>query len=106
MSGGHPRVISAVIYDLDGTLLDTERLAKDAFNTIVRDVKAENKGAARAGRNDEWTWADHGRIIGTKKEYWSSLLIEEYALEGLIDGTPPTSRIISIQHSCIIMCIC
>jgi beta-phosphoglucomutase-like phosphatase (HAD superfamily) len=87
MSGQQPRIISAVIYDLDGTLLDTERLAKDAFNNIVRSVKASSgeSGSTSKGRNDEWTWADHGRIIGTKKEFWSALVISEYGLEGLID---------------------
>lgn len=80
------RKISAVIYDLDGTLLDTEKLAVRAVNTIVRDARTRDTSAGDTPqRTSNWSWADHARIIGTKKEFWSKLVIKEFGLEGLID---------------------
>ena len=58
--------IEGVIFDLDGTLIDYE----GASNTALK------RPIERAGYGDNFTWAIHGSIVGTKPEDWSKKVLE------------------------------
>jgi phosphoglycolate phosphatase-like HAD superfamily hydrolase len=65
---------SAVLFDLDGTLLDTESLSSSAI-----DIELEKHGA------EPVDWILKKRILGLPGPAWSKIVIEERNLSGVLD---------------------
>jgi pseudouridine 5'-phosphatase len=74
MSVSHDKLlIKAVIFDLDGTLLDTEKLSTQAMQTVLdRYDKTE-------------TWALKSQILGLRREEWSNIVVDYLDLKGKLD---------------------
>eukprot|EP00752_Nemacystus_decipiens_P004292 g3921.t1 len=62
--------IRAVVFDLDGTLLDTEELSSQSLQQSV----------GKFGK--EFTWEVKQKILGLRKESWAPIVIAELGLEG------------------------
>eukprot|EP00903_Cladosiphon_okamuranus_P018820 g17311.t1 len=62
--------IRGVIFDLDGTLLDTEELSSQSLQQSVR----------KFGK--EFTWEVKQKILGLRMESWAPIVIAELGLEG------------------------
>eukprot|EP01006_Ploeotia_vitrea_P033471 TRINITY_DN65549_c9_g6_i2.p2 TRINITY_DN65549_c9_g6~~TRINITY_DN65549_c9_g6_i2.p2 ORF type:complete len:230 (-),score=141.71 TRINITY_DN65549_c9_g6_i2:367-954(-) len=84
------KTMKAIIYDLDGTLLDTEPLSTVAINNVITEYYAEHKIAEdeQRGLVDE---ALKSRIIGMNDHDWSRVVIKELALahmkpEAIVQG--------------------
>jgi beta-phosphoglucomutase-like phosphatase (HAD superfamily) len=61
--------IKGVIFDLDGTLLDTELLSIKAINSVLQEKKATQKAT--------WTVEQHLGIIGMKGADWTKIVLKE-----------------------------
>jgi beta-phosphoglucomutase-like phosphatase (HAD superfamily) len=59
---------SAVVFDMDGTLLDTELVFKEIVWDVTRDL------------GFEMTTDVHGRIVGSSHEETKRLLVEAYGV--------------------------
>lgn len=68
-------VIKAVIFDLDGTLLDTETLSTKAIQTVLEPF----------GKADKFTWDLKKRLLGLRGEVWSQVVVDELDLDGRLD---------------------
>ena len=68
--------IRAVIFDLDGTLLDTEDISTRATEMVLRSYTD--------ARID---WATKQQILGMRGEDWSNVLIRKYNLEDKLSAT-------------------
>lgn len=66
--------IKAVIFDLDGTLLDTEILAAKAIQQVLLDV----------GCMQPYTWELNKQFLGLRGPDWSSLLINTLEINHVI----------------------
>jgi beta-phosphoglucomutase-like phosphatase (HAD superfamily) len=64
--------IEAVIFDLDGTLLDTETLSAQCIHSIV----------SKWGK--EFTWEVNKLTLGKRGDLWPGLVIGALNLEGLL----------------------
>ncbi|GAB5372787.1 hypothetical protein AAMO2058_001694700 [Amorphochlora amoebiformis] len=64
-----PLKIEAVLFDLDGTLLDFEGGSHDALNKVLEPYNST--GQARL------TWEMHGTIVGRRASEWSSEILEQ-----------------------------
>ena len=69
--GGGGIDVEAIIFDLDGTLIDFEGASHEALNAPL----------AAHGRAGGLTWALHGRIVGRKGEDWSRIVLEVMSME-------------------------
>lgn len=67
-SAFRPRPFSAIIFDMDGTLLDTEMVFKDVVHEVSRDL------------GFSMTEAIHLAMVGTSHEATSKLLVEAYGV--------------------------
>ena len=68
--------IKAVIFDLDGTLLDTEDISTRATEMVLSsytDAKID--------------WATKQQILGMRGEDWGNVLIRKYKLEDKLSAT-------------------
>ena len=68
--------IRAVIFDLDGTLLDTEPLSSRAIQQVLTRLKCPIP----------MSWEIQKRLLGLRGPDWSALLIDELKLHDLIDA--------------------
>lgn len=66
--------IKAVIFDLDGTLLDTETLASQAIEQVLSDI----------GCTKPYTWELNKQLLGLRGPDWSALLIKTLDISHLI----------------------
>jgi beta-phosphoglucomutase-like phosphatase (HAD superfamily) len=62
--------IAAVIFDLDGTLLDTETLSTAAMNQVLQ----------RFGDNYEVLWELKKKILGMRGDQWGRVVVEDLQL--------------------------
>ncbi|CAN0107707.1 unnamed protein product [Pylaiella littoralis] len=62
--------IRGALFDLDGTLLDTEELSSQALQRSV----------GKFGK--EFTWEVKQKILGLRKESWAPIVVTELGLEG------------------------
>ncbi|CAM9497416.1 unnamed protein product [Ectocarpus sp. 13 AM-2016] len=62
--------IRGVVFDLDGTLLDTEELSSQSLQQSV----------GKFGK--QFTWEVKQKILGLRKESWAPIVIAELGLEG------------------------
>lgn len=69
--------IRAVIFDLDGTLLDTESLSALAIQQVL----------TRLDCTIPMSWDIQKRLLGLRGPDWTSILINEMNLHDLIDST-------------------
>ncbi|CAM9220509.1 unnamed protein product [Discosporangium mesarthrocarpum] len=69
-----PVSISAVVFDLDGTLLDTEDLSSRAIQMSV----------GKFGKT--FTWETKKKILGMRKACWAPIVIADLELEGQLSG--------------------
>ena len=67
--------IRAVIFDLDGTLLNTEPLSSLAIQQVLTRLKCPIP----------MTWEIQKRLLGLRGPDWTALLIDELKLHGFID---------------------
>jgi HAD superfamily hydrolase (TIGR01509 family) len=67
--------IRAVIFDMDGTLLDSETLSACAIQQVL----------SRVGCTELMTWDLQKRLLGLRGEDWTSIIIKEMNLHGQID---------------------
>lgn len=68
--------IRGVIFDLDGTLLDTEPLSSRAIQQVLTSLKCPIP----------MSWEIQKRLLGLRGPDWSALLIDELKLHDLIDA--------------------
>lgn len=66
--------ISGVIFDLDGTLLDTEALSTRAMNQVLR----------RFGEGFQVDWALKKKILGMRGDEWGRVVVEELQLSEVL----------------------
>ena len=66
-------LIKAVIFDLDGTLLDTETLSTEAMQSVLDRYECKE------------TWELKSRILGLRGEEWSKVVINHFDLHGQLD---------------------
>mmetsp|Transcript_23234 Transcript_23234/g.37317 ORF Transcript_23234/g.37317 Transcript_23234/m.37317 type:complete len:332 (-) Transcript_23234:197-1192(-) len=64
-----PLKIEAVLFDLDGTLLDFEGGSHDALNKVLEPYNSTGKAAL--------TWEMHGTIVGRRASEWSAEILEQ-----------------------------
>eukprot|EP00468_Gymnochlora_sp_CCMP2014_P011860 CAMPEP_0167764804 /NCGR_PEP_ID=MMETSP0110_2-20121227/14272_1 /TAXON_ID=629695 /ORGANISM="Gymnochlora sp., Strain CCMP2014" /LENGTH=267 /DNA_ID=CAMNT_0007652321 /DNA_START=128 /DNA_END=931 /DNA_ORIENTATION=+ len=64
-----PVKIEAVLFDLDGTLLDFEGGSHDALNKVLEPYNSTGKA--------QLTWEMHGTIVGRRASEWSSEILEQ-----------------------------
>ena len=65
--------IAAVIFDLDGTLLDTETLSTQSIQMVLDRF------------NCEFTWALKERSLGQRGDMWSCMVVDELKLKGKLE---------------------
>lgn len=68
---------AAVVYDLDGTLLDTENLAWDAINAVVQQFGVEGG----------ITWDTRVKLLGLPGPTWAEIVLDESGLQGRLSPT-------------------
>lgn len=68
-------VIHAVIFDLDGTLLDTETLSAQAIQNVL----------VQAGCKNEFTWALRAQLFGLRGPEWSALVVDTLEMRGQLE---------------------
>lgn len=68
------RPIQAVIFDVDGTLLDTESISTKAIDNAIKLYKPDVSV----------TWDLKSRIIGLRGPEWTRLVISEMNLEDMM----------------------
>merc|ERR1711871_627933 len=64
-----PLKIEAVLFDLDGTLLDFEGGSHDALNKVLEPYNSTGKA--------QLTWEMHGTIVGRRASEWSAEILEQ-----------------------------
>ena len=64
------REISAVLWDLDGTLLDTETLSSEAIQAVLSDCGATLE------------WELKKTLMGLPGSVWPAMVVDAYALQG------------------------
>ena len=64
---------AAVVYDLDGTLLDTENLAWDAINAVVQE----------RGVQEGITWDTRVKLLGLPGPAWAEIVLADCGLQGV-----------------------
>lgn len=69
-----PIPIKAVIFDMDGTLLDTEQLSTDAIESVL----------VSRGVEEPFTWELKAKCLGLRGLHWTQLLIDHYKIEDRI----------------------
>ena len=67
------KVIKAVIFDLDGTLLDTETLSTQAMQMVLDRYDKQS------------TWELKKKILGMAGPMWSNIVVEWFDLQGKLD---------------------
>eukprot|EP00392_Amoebophrya_sp_AT5.2_P006209 g6219.t1 len=77
---------TAVIFDLDGTLIDTETCACEVINELVAGYVAEARGetgiSSERRQSRFWSKADHLAIIGKKADGWAPQVLATVGLGG------------------------
>src|SRR5687768_5761712 len=73
-SGG-PEMISAVLFDMDGTLLETEELKALSYARTAVELRPEHVGLADV-------LAAFGDLVGLSREEVASVLMRRLGLEG------------------------
>lgn len=74
--------IRAVIFDLDGTLLDTEPLSAIAIQQVLNSVQCPIA----------MTWDFQKRLLGLRGPDWSKIIIDEFDLHDRIDAATFVSQ--------------
>jgi pseudouridine 5'-phosphatase len=74
--------ISAVIFDLDGTLLDTETLSSNAIQMAL----------TRVGCQKPFTWDLKKKLLGLRGPDWSRMVVDELELHGILEPTELVSE--------------
>lgn len=62
---------AAVVYNLDGTLLDTENLSWDAINAVVQNLGVEGM-----------PWETRLKLLGLRELAWAEIVLAESGLRG------------------------
>jgi HAD superfamily hydrolase (TIGR01509 family) len=70
---GAPALARAVIWDLDGTLIDTESLSTDAINMVLAPYGVRCDIALKR------------EIVGTRRDWWTAHVVERLGLTGALD---------------------
>ena len=84
LAGTPRRNVSAILFDLDGTLLDTESLSDVA---MLQALKVQ--GGLLQRLNGKLPWELKSRILGMRGSEWSPIVIHYFrSTFGLGDGTP------------------
>jgi hypothetical protein len=83
--------IHAIIFDLDGTLLDTESLAIIAIQQVLD----------RFPGCEPITWELHRRLLGLRGPAWSPIVIEERGLTGKIT---PVEFVEAMEANLAVLC--
>ena len=81
------RQIRGIIFDLDGTLLDTELLSVRAINSVLVSRRAKQAAAPALPAAPAWTVQQHLQIIGMKGEQWTRVVLEQTGMSP--DILPP-----------------
>ena len=75
------RPIQAIVFDLDGTLLDTEGTSTQATEIAL---------APYTDRKIDWAIKE--QILGLRSEEWSKILVEKFQLQGSLSATKLASE--------------
>ena len=84
--------IRAVIFDLDGTLLDTETLSSTAIQRVLDSVGCEN----------EFTWDLRRKLFGLRGPDWSAMVVDELDIR---DRLEPTVLVTEWEHTLNQLCV-
>mmetsp|Transcript_23586 Transcript_23586/g.54878 ORF Transcript_23586/g.54878 Transcript_23586/m.54878 type:complete len:110 (-) Transcript_23586:1660-1989(-) len=80
MANATHKSVNAVIFDLDGTLLDTEALSDKAIIKAFGDSLPENIRAELREGGDRLPWEIKSQLLGKRGDEWTPLAIR-YAQE-------------------------
>jgi len=70
-----PLPLQAVVFDLDGTLLDTETLSAQAIQNVL----------VQAGCEKEFSWALRAQLFGLRGPEWSALVVDTLEMRGRLE---------------------
>ena len=82
--------ISGVVFDVDGTLLNTEPLSTQSIKRVLHEIEP-SAGVSSGGNDsssksiaDRFDWSLNQRILGLPRDKWIPLLIDELNIHHLI----------------------
>lgn len=77
----HARPFRGALFDLDGTLLDTETPCVDVIDKVVRQYLEQREGVA-SGDVSSWSWTDakHAGIVGMRAVDWTRVVLLDAGL--------------------------
>ena len=80
---------AAVVWDLDGTLLDTETLSTAAIQMVLDEVGGGQQQQQQQYRIE---WELKRRLLGLPGDVWGQMVVDELGLHGLITGPDLVSK--------------
>jgi phosphoglycolate phosphatase-like HAD superfamily hydrolase len=87
-----PRTVKAILFDLDGTLLDTEALSDKAILQALGDSLPLHVREERRRDGDRLPWEIKKQILGLRAHDWVPLVIDYFLVgEASSDLPPPLS---------------
>ena len=84
--------IRAVIFDLDGTLLDTETLSSSAIQRVLDSVGCEK----------EFTWELRRKLFGLRGPDWSAMVVDELEIR---DRLEPALLVSEWERTLSLLCV-
>jgi HAD superfamily hydrolase (TIGR01509 family) len=75
--------IAAVIFDLDGTLLDTEPLSTEAINLALADIQRDLGGGGGTQAPMIVEWELKSELIGLRDAEWAAKVLDHFGLAAL-----------------------
>jgi len=78
----HARPFRGALFDLDGTLLDTETPCVEVIDQVVRKYLEQKREGAGSGDLSSWSWTDakHAGIVGMRAVDWTRVVLLDAGL--------------------------
>lgn len=84
-----PRTVKAILFDLDGTLLDTEALSDKAILQAFGDSLPKHIREERHQDGDRLPWEIKKQILGLRAGDWVPMVIDYFLAGQTSSNLPP-----------------